>query len=46
MVSEAESLMFGVFRAEGTFKSTTQMLSKESRTNRMTYLDSRLCAQS
>jgi hypothetical protein len=37
MVSEAESLMFGGFRDEGTFAPTTEILSRESRTNPLTW---------
>jgi len=37
VVSEAESLIFGGFRDEGTFKLPTEMLSRKSRTNPFTW---------
>ena len=37
MVSEAESLMYGCVRDEETFKPTTEMLSRESRTSPFTW---------
>ena len=37
MVSEAESLVFGGFRDEGTFGPTIVMLFRGSRTNPLTW---------
>jgi len=37
MVSEAKSFMFVIFRDEGTFGPTTEMLSRESRTKPLTW---------
>jgi hypothetical protein len=34
---EADSFRFGVFRADGTFEPTTEMLSRDSRTNPLTW---------